>query len=202
MNSEDTSYYEDERTTKHYTHDEYFKEDVLKIKSKFKVKKKADDNEPTKDQPDLIEEKKAVIDDTDDFNLLDFGNDTPKEEKPSPPKSKPAKKAINLLENDTMPDEDPLGSLIDDNPVQTTNTDLLPPADDVSHGFEDLSNAFGFTSTPTPVAPPEPPKPQLSLKQTSDMDPNAFQQKWMMLPNYPPVQNKANPNANPNLQAI
>jgi len=169
------------------THDEYFKSDVLKIKSKFKAKKKTEEAEGAEkiQSPDLVEESKEIVDDTEEFNLLEFGEEI-KQESPTKIKSKPVKSGINLLENDTTPEEDPLGSLIDDIPPQHNN-DLIPMDDD-NNGFEDLGSAFSIPNSQTSSLPSKPQVPKLSLKQTSDMDPNAFQQKWMSLHPYPAIQ--------------
>lgn len=185
-NEEITDFYENSFSTKYLSHDEYFKADVLKIKSKFKAKKKAEDaeGEERKQLPDLVEESKDV-DDAEEFNLLEFGEEA-KQESPTKAKSKPTKSGINLLENDTTPEEDPLGSLIDNSPTKHNN-DLIPMDDD-NNGFEDLGGAFSYSGAQTPPQAPKPAAPKLSLKQTSDMDPNAFQQKWMSLPPFPAIQ--------------
>ena len=60
------------------------------------------------------------------------------------------------------------------------------PSND-SNGFDDLGDMFGFSNQVVPP-PPVPTGPVLSLKQTSDMDPNSFQQKWMSLGAYPLIQ--------------
>jgi AP-4 complex subunit beta-1 len=203
-NDEVTDFYENEYMTKYSTHDEYFKEDVLKIKSKYKVKKKVVESEsgPT-EQPDLIEEKKDAEDaEDDDIDLLDFGDAPSKSESKKQSKAKTDKSPINLLENDTTPDEDPLGSLIGDDPSPHNNDDLIPVDNNASNGLDDLDDVFGLSSSAPAPVPQQPVGPQLNLKSTSDMDPNLFQQKWMGLSAFPAILKQANQASNPTLQSL
>ena len=206
-----TDFYESDHKTKHSTHDEYFKEDVLKIKSKYK-KKKPSEQEPeaAKDEQDAKEPAADVVDDTD---LLDFGETPAAPVEAKKPKVKHDKEPINLLENDTSPDEDPLDDLIGSGPapVETSNnlldTDDTPATNATGHQNaldSALDDVFGTSSTPTPApAPvPQPTGPVLNLKTTSDMDPNIFQQKWMSLGAFPVIQKQANAATNPNLQGL
>jgi hypothetical protein len=205
--------FENNFTTSYTTHDEYLREEVLKIKSKQvkkpqKKKTATADEDQDEPQEDLIEQAQ---DDEDAEQLIDFG------EEPSP---QPVKKqesehympSDNLLDGDddpfaeeSMPKEtfseskqNDDGDLLDMGPSTATSQ---PTKKDTSGDMIDLSEAFG-SSSPAPQMPTQPTQPKLELKSEADLDPNAFQQKWMSLQAYPNITRKLNAPSAPTLQML
>lgn len=199
-------FYENNFTTKHETHDLYFREDVLKIKTKaIKVRPRSPPKKNYKEDAhedpteDLLHEE-SKKEEEDDANLIDFGEEPVVENRNKP--SMIHTPSNNLLddESEEQQDDDPLGDLIDSRPSNKDQDNLLDLNGD-GDGFTDLSDAFSGVSVPKPQ-PQQPAAPQISLKPTPDLDPNSFQQKWVTLSPYPVIQRKANSAVAPNLQGI
>ena len=138
---------------------------MLKIKSKYKKKK------PTEQEPEATkvdeETAKEAADVADDIDLLDFGETPSPPAEPKKSKAKSEKEPINLLENDTTPDEDPLGDLIGGGPAPAETSNNLLDTDDApstNTGHQSaldsaLDDVFGTTSSPAPAPAPVPPQP-------------------------------------------
>ncbi len=72
------------------------------------------------------------------------------------------------------------------------------PVDDI----DDLSDAFGGNGMGAASTPQAPPKPQLSLKTTADLDPTSFQQKWMNIEAFPVINRSINASSAPPIQSL
>ena len=194
--------------SRYATHDEYFWEEVLKIKTKSKIKAKYVKKSKTTENKDtvkkeegvenLIEEDNNEENDEDDGDLIDFGD-----EDVSPPKQKeePVKNfapSENLLENE----DDPFGNLLAEEKKESNDGsgDLLG-MDHEQKKTEDINDLVNvFSSSPEVVQ--DPPKPQLNLKTIADLDPNNFQQKWMALQAFPLINRKLNVPSPPSIQDL
>jgi len=201
-------FYENNFTTKHGTHDQYFREEVLKIKTKgVKIKPRSQPKKDARDEghedptEDLLHEEEKKEEEA-DANLIDF------DEEPMPEyRGKPTMihtPSNNLLDDEDakVSDEDPLGDLMGDEPSKKDQDDLLELNPGGGDGFIDLTDAFSGPSTSTPQSPTKPTAPQVNLRQSPDLDPNTFQQKWMTLTPYPVIQKKANLAVVPSIQSI
>ena len=190
---------ENSTNNKYETHDEYFREEVLKIKKKaLKVKARGGDNkEPTKndkEQEDLLQEENKIIDEPDDSNLIDF-----EEEKPETKSTKVTENEDDIFNLDSKNNEDLLGGFSESKPEPTKTKEPSKP-----ESILDLEDAFSGPGLITP--PSTPPQiastPSLNLKQVADLDPNAFQQKWMTLTTFPTIQRKVNASKAPSMQGL
>lgn len=196
--SEITSFSETNNTIKYDTHEEYFREEVLKIKKKaLKVKARGGESKETtkteKEQEDLLQEENKAEDEPDDSNLIDF-----EEEKKVEKSTKQTKQDDDLFDLDNKDNDDLLGGYGETKAVPTKAKETSKP-----ESILDLEDAF---SGPSPLEPPSPPQvpqtPTLSLNKVADLDPNTFQQKWMTLTTFPTIQRKVNASKAPSIQGI
>jgi AP-4 complex subunit beta-1 len=204
-------FYENSYTTKHATHDEYFRVDVLKIKTKrnegkhkTRTKEKVDKEEDEQVE-DLFDVDKEEDKEEDGDNLIDFGEEQSPAQKES---SAPTYMASdNLLGNDEPlgANNDTLGGLYEESYGSSKEADdLLGLSDDkprkkVDNDMDDLSDVFGGSAMPSK---PEPQKPALSLRTVADLDPASFQQKWMSVESFPVINRTINSTSVPPIQTL
>lgn len=181
---------------KYDSHDKYLREEVLKIKKKeIKVKQRGGkepkkDSQPLNDEP--VEEEKVVAE-SDDNNLIDFGEDFGLETNST---TKPAQHSDDLFDLDDQKEDDPLGSLIDDSPPVKQTKKPEPES------IIDLEDAFSGPGLITPPSPPVVSSSGMNLKQTADLDQLAYQSKWMTLGAFPAITRKVNATKVTTIQAI
>ena len=157
---------------KHSTHDDYFKEEVLKLKlnkiKKGETPKEVNEDVVTEGKVDEKEENNQEEDNQEqDDNLIDFGDEVPKSQ-PKPEVEYPENfmPSANLLEND----EDPFGNLMEEDNKKPENgeDDLIgittEEKKEEKADIVDLVDVFADTPAEKTAPLSEPPKPALNLK--------------------------------------
>jgi len=202
--SEGSDFYKDTFSTEHATHDDYMREEVLKIKSKGKkIKPRGEAKKESKTEEETQEVTEDTKEDEDGLNLIDFGEDEPAPmPRKEPSVGQTASAFSNLLGDDEdVKTDDPMDAFKEVKPSESNSPGNLLEMDTPNDGagLIDLSDAFGG-SPPSPQIQPQ--GPQLRLSNVANLDPNSFQKKWMGLSNFPQVNRKANMSLVQSLQAI
>lgn len=196
--------YQNKVGTKYDTHDQYMRDEVLKIRTKQKKIKprgkkdtKKDEDQP-EDEP--LEEETKNVEEEDASNLIDFGDDENGLQDDKPKSSMIHTKSNNLLDDEDElqqeDDDDLLGDLMGTKDAGKKQNNLIDTEANGS-GLDYLSDAFGPSPT---IQPKSPSLPQLNIRQVADLDPNNFQQKWMSVNAFPLIQRKVNISMGVNIQ--